>query len=662
MKKIAKKNIIVIFLLSMLFVACFLFTGCGEYNIYLPTEDNGYYISNYNINININENRVLQIEENIEVNFISGVSNGIYRYIPLQQTMGIYNSNGKLTKKNYSYKIENFEYIEENSTSGTSLLSSFTQNGYIFYQMGKWGNTEKECKYSFRYNYILGDDRIKNFDLFYFNIVGSGWDTDIKYLNFNITYPTNIEDYYQTENEILEFYIGKFGENTADNAITSSNEKIKFSIKENVISGQVKNLEYGEAVTIYQTFEKGYFKVDRSYIFDYVLIGLFVLTLTLTLIFIIKHRKKHLIVEVVEFTAPENITPAEAGYIIDQKVHGGDISALIVYWASKGYLSIKEENNKIYVTKLKDLPLNAQEHEKIFYSSLFANNVQTIDITSLKSFDPVVGSRITRSIKRKKNVYFNEKMQTFYKWISFLVFIVFAVGIFRIGIESHKILLAIGKLFIALVFLIALLKLPSIERNKFKYKKSKYILYKIINLCFILGSVIGLSFIGETYCDPFYSRYYFMLLPILLFLIFSTLEQFTEKGAFYLGKLLGLKKYIEVAEKDRIEMLVKEDPKLFYNVLPYAYVLGVSDVYMNKFKDIPLEKPEWITLGEGVLLWTLLTGLDRSLLLAGAMLAKYVSMNIATSLIKVALVVAVSRHSGGGFSGGGAGGGGGGRF
>ncbi|MBR1890753.1 MAG: DUF2207 domain-containing protein, partial [Clostridia bacterium] len=51
--------------------------------------------------------------------------------------------------------------------------------------------------------------------------------------------------------------------------------------------------------------------------------------------------------------------------------------------------------------------------------------------------------------------------------------------------------------------------------------------------------------------------------------------------------------YILVAEKDKLEMLVKDNPSLFFEILPYAYVLGVSDVYMKKFEDIKIEIPEY---------------------------------------------------------------------
>ena len=67
----------------------------------------------------------------------------------------------------------------------------------------------------------------------------------------------------------------------------------------------------------------------------------------------------------------------------------------------------------------------------------------------------------------------------------------------------------------------------------------------------------------------------------------------TEESHRNLEKITGFKKFLETAEKDRLEMLVHEDPKYFYNILPFAYVLDVSDKWVDKFEGIAIEPPEW---------------------------------------------------------------------
>lgn len=57
--------------------------------------------------------------------------------------------------------------------------------------------------------------------------------------------------------------------------------------------------------------------------------------------------------------------------------------------------------------------------------------------------------------------------------------------------------------------------------------------------------------------------------------------------------MLGFKEFIKAAEKDRLEMLLEEDPEYYYHVLPYAQVLHVSKIWINKFKDLTVPPPTW---------------------------------------------------------------------
>ena len=56
---------------------------------------------------------------------------------------------------------------------------------------------------------------------------------------------------------------------------------------------------------------------------------------------------------------------------------------------------------------------------------------------------------------------------------------------------------------------------------------------------------------------------------------------------------MWFRNFIEIAEKDKLEKLIDENPSYYYKVLPYAQVMGVSDVWENKFKGINLQPPEW---------------------------------------------------------------------
>lgn len=77
------------------------------------------------------------------------------------------------------------------------------------------------------------------------------------------------------------------------------------------------------------------------------------------------------------------------------------------------------------------------------------------------------------------------------------------------------------------------------------------------------------------------------------------MEQRTKENRELIGKILGLKNFIREAELDRINMLVEENPHYFYNVLPYAFVMGLTDKWAKNFERINIETPEWYSEYEG---------------------------------------------------------------
>ena len=60
-----------------------------------------------------------------------------------------------------------------------------------------------------------------------------------------------------------------------------------------------------------------------------------------------------------------------------------------------------------------------------------------------------------------------------------------------------------------------------------------------------------------------------------------------------MGRLLGLRRFIETAEAPRINALVEENPNYFYDILPYAYVMGVTKKWAKRFEHVQVEPPVW---------------------------------------------------------------------
>ena len=115
-----------------------------------------------------------------------------------------------------------------------------------------------------------------------------------------------------------------------------------------------------------------------------------------------------------------------------------------------------------------------------------------------------------------------------------------------------------------------------------------------------------------------------------------------------LGKILGFKNFLEYAEKEKIESMVLSNPTYFYDILPYTYVLGVSDKWIKKFESISLQAPNWY---DG---YSTFDAVSFGRFMNSTMSSAQSAMSSSPS--------SSSGGSGGGSSGGGSGGGGGGSW
>ncbi|MEI6578773.1 MAG: hypothetical protein WCN92_04840, partial [Eubacteriales bacterium] len=175
----------------------------------------------------------------------------------------------------------------------------------------------------------------------------------------------------------------------------------------------------------------------------------------------------------------------------------------------------------------------------------------------------------------------------------------------------------------------------------------------------IFGLIWGLGFGGAPWAglvlpallaDPMYLAAYVLGLACVLIMVimFKLMPKRSVYGNELLGKIKGFKNFLEEAEKPKLEQLVMEDPKYFYNILPYTYVLGVSDKWIKKFEVIALQAPDWYAGN------TMFNAMAFGAFMNSTMATASTAMSSSPS--------SSGGGSGGGSSGGGSGGGGGGSW
>ena len=181
----------------------------------------------------------------------------------------------------------------------------------------------------------------------------------------------------------------------------------------NTITGELDQKLYNyEALTMRMRLPQGYFTIPFQGTADIaLLIGIAVLVLLAFVLFLLYGRDKK-IIKTVEFYAPEDMTPAEVGYIIDGVVDSRDVVSLVLYWAHRGYLSIEDTGRSTFtLRKVRDMESGVKSFEKHMFKELFSSRTEVASASLKNTFYTTVNS-----IKKKIEESFDsDKRRVFTK-------------------------------------------------------------------------------------------------------------------------------------------------------------------------------------------------------------------------------------------------------
>ena len=628
------------------------------------SSSSGYTITSYNIDMVVNEDNTFDITETITAYFTT-FKHGIYRRIPLKNN--VTRTDG--TKSNNRAKISNISVSENYTTSNESR-----------YKVIKIGDSNKTITgshtYTIKYTYNIGKDPLKDTDELYFNLIGDEWDTSISNVTFKITMPKSFDK------SLLGFSSGVTG--------SANSSNVSYTVSGNIITGFLNSiLSSGQALTVRLTLPEGYF-VGASSNVDMYAVAVIIISLVCALIAYrlwAKYGKDDEVIETVEFYPPEGYNSAEVGFLYEGTAETPAVISLLIYLANEGYLKIEEtEEQGIFkkskgfrITKIKEYDGN-NENEKIFFNGLFKsrNSVDMIKVREIMKEAKRNGEKLSfakaielaTDTSEKPSVTASDLYDNFYTTLNKIKSNLNSKENKNKIFESS----ASGKgkwliLMIIVLFILITVK-PIVEYSEDGIATLPFaLLFPGIGLTMLIGSLIGViempKIFGVIWGGMFGGvPWVMMVLPALtqntmylimyivgivcisIIMVFAKIiPKRTPYGNEILGKLRGFKRFLETAEKPQLESLVSQNPEYFYNILPYTYALGVSDVWVNQFETIALQAPDWYDSRNDFDMSTFSSFMTST-------------MSSATT----AMSSSPSSDSGGGSSGGGSGGGGGGSW
>lgn len=586
----------------------------------------GYDIEQYHVDVNVTSYNTYEITETIQVKY-SEYRHGIYRNLPLVNR--VYRTDG--SSDVVRARVENVECSDKKKIS---IENSTCQI--------RIGDTDKkiigEKVYTLSYDYVMGKDVLSGADEFYFNIVGTEWeDTTIQNVTFSIHMPEDFDE------QKIGFSYGFSGSVNTDG--------IWYSVQENTINGMLNQdiiLNSGEGLTIRLELPEGYFKKDTSIeMLPSIVFFLGIVIVCVGYFLWQKYGKDDPYVETVEFYPPDGYNSAELGFFYKGVVVGDDIVSLVVYLAQKGYLRIIEgsaKNDKGF-TLMKEKEYDGNNpFEREFFLGLFQKGDFVTDSDLNNKFYVTVNS-ITKQLSKKymKQIFYPNSLNKdwgLYVLLTIMYFLSCWNPVYLNNYSIFSSIYAIGITEFLFIFMFSAL---------FTFGK---LWEKILSgvIVGVFAIFMGFVFMGNGFAmadRSYFGAFVFTLVMTGVVAFFShILPKRTHWGNQMLGRSLGFKRFLETAEKPKLEAMVAENPEYFYEILPYTYVLGVSDEWMKKFETLLSEPPRWYQ-GHG--------GSHFSS-------ARFRTFMSSTMTRANSSMTSSPRSSGGGSSGGGSGGGGGGSW
>ena len=546
------------------------------------------------------EDKTLNIVEDIDAYFTNS-SHGIYREIPISP-----NSN-----------IDNINVSEQKSisNSGSRVLIKIGDPDTL---------VSGQHHYRISYDYHLRDKSNE----FYYNIIGTQWDTDINNFSFNIEMPKP----YDLKNFGLS--VGKYG-------TVGQTNRVHYTLNDTKISG--KSLAYlapHEGVTVRIALPDDYFNIkpDNRKIFVYIILS--ILTMISYLMWFFLGKDKH-VTPVVNFYPPEGLNSAEVELIYKGKYSTKGLVSLIIYLAKKGYLKIKDTKFGFELHKEKSYSTIENPTEKRLLEIIFGNksNVDQDYLARSTTFYEKWSKLLDQANEGRSRIFYESSINPINKTL--MILLIIAIVLLTIyTLFNYNISFANDNLLMLLFPTVAIIVLftSDVKHNP------AFILWALG-----FGGVPLITFvkISQFMIDKPLLIYSLICLVISSICMYH-LPKRNDVGNRLLGNVLGFKKFLETVELERVESLVKENPNYCFDVLPYLYIFDLSNKWIKKFESLFSIPQDWYN---GRITDSSFHTFTNSF--AGTTVPTTTNGGVSTSS---------SSGGGGGFSGGGCGGGGGGSW
>ena len=554
-------------------------------------------IERFNAEIAVLPDSTVNVTETITVHFIGGPWHGLYREIPVEY----------VTPQGMNYSL----FLSINRiTDGSGHNLKYNSSRERHYRKLKiYVPDADNSVQTINIQYTVSDALRfhEDFDEFYWNVTGDEWDVPIGDASASIALPVT------AKNIRTNVFTGAY-RSTAKNAEAEV-------IGNGVTVRTTVPLGYHEGFTVAVAFDKGAVRepgaLDKTVLFFRSNWPLFLPILVFLIMFRLwwtTGRDPRLRPIAAQYEPPDQLTPSEAGTLVDNSADMRDITAALVDLAVRGYLVIEEHARDHMMGLWKD-----QDYT-------FVLKKPRNEWTALKPHEQALLDGIFDEGGVDERVKMSDLHNVFYRSLPVIKNNIFGALLDR-GYYRHR---------------------PDTTRAT----------YIAIGLVFGFLAITGGSALGANLGmagAPFIIAGVLSAAVICGFGWFMPCR--TVTGSRALEGVLGFEDFLAHVESDRFNRMIKT-PEMFEKFLPFAMALGVEKNWSKAFANIYTQPPQWYqggNFGSGFYPYMFVNNLNTMSTQAGTVFASAPRSSGGSGFSD-------SGGGGGGFSGGGFGGGGGGGF
>ena len=428
-------------------------------------------------------------------------------------------------------------------------------------------------------------------DELYWNVTGNAWEFTIEKASATVELPPGAE--------VLstEAYTGFSGEKGTDFTTGRDNQG-------RAVFSTTKPLNPQEGLTIVVMWPKGFvqeptrtektkafFEDNGSAIAGAAGIVVLLIYYLLTWLMIGKDPEKGVVIPLYE--APKGFSPAAMRYVMRMGFDDEAFAAAVVNMAVKGYLTINEGENGDYTLIRKGKDDNGLSRDEMrIAQQLFCNRtslaIKTENHATIKQ--AIKDHQKSLAVEYEK-IYFLTNKNTLVPGL--VISVIALVAIVILG--TSKILAGFMTIWLAgwsagcatlvyLAFKAWRTAITDHAKRIFNFIMAFFI--TLFSLPFLGGEGLGLWMFSTATSVPAVLCIFIIVLLNILF--YHLMKAPTIKGRQAMDQIEGLKLYLSVAEKDRLNQLnpPEKTPEVFEKFLPYALALGVEQEWCDQFADV----------------------------------------------------------------------------